>query len=327
MRRSASMDAPAVVFLDAASLGGGLDTTALEQAAGRLQLHAFTRPEEVLERLQETAVAICNKTRLDAASLAALPRLRLVLVTATGTDNIDLDAAARQGVEVRNCRNYGTDSVAQHTLMLMLALHARLLPYQQQLRQGDWSRADRFCLMDLPIRELAGRRLGIFGAGAIGRAVGALAEAFGMQVRFARLPGRPEQAGRIPWQRLLAESDVISLHCPLTAETRGLIDAAALARLPDGAILINTARAGLVETPALIAALRSGQLAGAGLDGLDQEPPPPDHPLLAADIPNLLLTPHNAWASLRARQNLVEQTAENLLAWRRGEALRCVGRD
>lgn len=318
------MRAAHAVLLDAATLGTDVDLAGVVAATDSMRSYPHSAAEVVPERLAGANVAICNKTVLDDRIFTASSALELVLVTATGVNNIDLAAAAVRGIEVRHCRDYGTPAVAQHTLLLMLALHTGFLDYQHVLARGQWQRAQTFCLLDFPILELSGRTLGIFGRGAIGTAVAALARAFGMQVLFAQLPGRPARADTLPWREVLQRADVVSLHCPLTETTRHLLDAAALATMRPGAFLINTARAGLVEPHALIAALRSGRLGGAGLDGLELEPPPDGHPLLEPDIPHLIVTPHNAWASHQARQRLVNQTVENLLAWRRGEVLRRV---
>ncbi len=321
---TSTMRAARAVFLDAASLGDDLDLAPLAEAADSLTLHNFTEPQDVASRLAGANIAICNKTLIDEATLAALPQLELVLVTATGVNNIDLTAAALRGLTVCNCRDYGTAAVAQHTLMLMLALHTRFPEYRDLVRAGAWQRAEGFCLMDFPILELAGRTLGIVGQGVIGTEVARLARAFGMEVIRARIPGRPAHADTVPWLEFLSRADVVSLHCPLTEDTRHLLDADALARMKPGAFLVNTSRAGLVDAQALIDALRSGHLAGAGIDGLDVEPPREGHVLLAADIPHLIVTPHNAWASRQARQRLLLQCAENLRAWRHGNSLRAV---
>ena len=318
------MRAAHAVVLDAATLGADVDLAGMEAATDSMRSYPYSVAEIVSERLAGANVAICNKTVLDEAILTAAPALELVLVTATGVNNIDLAAAAVRGIEVRHCRDYGTPAVAQHTLLLMLALHTRFLDYQHALARGQWQRAQTFCLLDFPILELSARTLGIFGRGAIGTAVAALARAFGMQVLFAQLPDRPARADTLPWRDVLQRADVVSLHCPLTETTRHLLDAAALAAMKPGAFLINTARAAIVEPHALIAALRSGHLGGAALDGLEVEPPRDADPLLEPGIPHLIVTPHNAWASRQARQRLVNQTVENLLAWRRGEVLRRV---
>lgn len=312
------------VFLDVASLGDDIDLSALKAATASLRCHAHTRTKDVFARLQGATVAICNKTVLDAQTLAHAESLKLILITATGTNNVDLAMAASRGIEVRNCRDYGTASVAQHTVMLMLALHCRFLDYQQDLAEGRWHQAENFCLLDHPILELQGRTLGICGQGAIGTAVADLARAFGMRVVFAQLPGRPARTNTVPWQELPDQVDMLSLHCPLTAQTRHLVDAKVLAAMKPGAFLINTARADLVDALALVDSLRRGHLGGAAFDGLAQEPPRGPDALLDARLPNLIITPHNAWASRQARQRLLSQTVENLLAWCRGEPLRGV---
>lgn len=317
-----AMRAARAVLLDAASLGEPIDIAPLAAAADAFTPFPFTAPAELLTRADGANVLICNKTPLGEAAFAALPDLELVLVLATGVNNIDLSAAALHGVTVCNCRDYGTPAVAQHTMALMLALHTHLTDYDRKVRAGEWQRAEQFCLMDLPILELAGRTLGIFGHGVLGQAVERLARAFGMEVLIAQLPGRPERTGTLPWREVLARADVVSLHCPLTDTTRNLIDAQALAAMKPGAFLINTARGGIVDEAALAQALRSGHLGGAGVDVLTDEPPRAGNPLLAGGIPNLIVTPHNAWASQQARQRLVAQTAENLLAWRHGAPMR-----
>lgn len=311
-------------FLDVATLGQDIDLTPLMGACDVLTGFSRTAPEQVALHAAQANVVICNKTVLDDVAIAALPALELILVTATGVDNVDLGAAALRGIAVCNCRDYGTAAVAQHTLALMLALHARLGDYAQRVRAGEWSRAEDFSLFDQPILELQGRTLGIFGNGAIGSEVARLAGALGMQILFAQLPGRPARPDTLPWREVLACADVVSLHCPLTEGTRQLVDADALAAMKPGALLLNTARGALVDEAALAQALREGLVGGAGIDVLGQEPPRDGSPLLAADLPNLIVTPHNAWASRQARQRLVQQSAENLLAWRRGEPVRNV---
>lgn len=256
--------------------------------------------------------------------MAAAPRLKLICVAATGTNNIDLLAASARGIEVRNVRGYATPSVVQHTWGLILALATRLANYRDAIRRGDWSVSPQFCLLDYPITELAGKKLGILGFGELGRAVAAVAPAFGMEVLVGRLPGRPPAPQRVPLATVLAESDVLSLHCPLTAQTAGLIGARELACMKSSAWLINTARGGLVDEYALAAALRSGYLGGAALDVLSQEPPRASHPLLAPDLQTLLLTPHTAWASQAARQRLVLLLADNIRAYRAGRPCRAV---
>ena len=313
------------VLLDAETFSpADLDWSALEAAVPELVRHGTTAPGEVVARLAGAAIAISNKVVLDAGVLAACPELKLICVAATGTNNVDLAAAREHGIAVCNARGYGTPSVVQHTWALILALATRLPDYHAAVSRGDWARASQFCLLDFPIAELAGRTLGIVGYGELGQAVAAVAPAFGMQVLVAQLPGRPAAEGRVPLAEVLARADVLSLHCPLTETTRGLIGAAELARMKPDALLINTARGGIVDEAALAEALRGGRLGGAGVDVLGAEPPRDGNPLLAPDLPNLIVTPHTAWASRGARQRLVEQVAENIRAFGAGTPLRRV---
>ena len=258
-------------------------------------------------------------------TFAACPELKLVLVTATGTNNIDLAAARAHGVVVSNCQGYGTPSVAQHCLMLLLALATRLPDYQRDVAAGRWQQASQFCLLDHPIVELEGKTLGLLGHGELGGAVARLAEAFGMRVLLGQLPGRPPRKDRLPLQELLPQVDALTLHCPLNEQTRNLIGAAELALMKPQAFLINTARGGLVDEQALADALRRGHLGGAACDVLTQEPPRDGNPLLAADIPRLIVTPHNAWGSREARQRIVGQVVENAAAFFAGAPRRVVG--
>ena len=313
------------VFLDHTSLDlGDLDLQPLRDAFGELVLHAGSQPGDVAERLQGAQVAISNKVPLDAATLAACPELKLILLSATGTNNVDLAAARQQGITVCNCQGYGTPSVAQHTLLLLLALATRLPDYQQAVRGGAWQRASQFCLLDFPIIELEGKTLGLLGHGELGGAVARLAEAFGMRVLLGALPGRPPRADRVPLDELLPQVDALTLHCPLTEQTRNLIGKAELARMKPTALLINTARGGLVDEQALADTLRAGHLGGAAFDVLTEEPPRQGNPLLADDIPRLIITPHNAWGSREARQRIVGQLSENAAAFFAGTPRRVV---
>jgi glycerate dehydrogenase len=313
------------VFLDHPSLDlGDLDMTPLRETFSELELCAQTAPEQVIERLQGAQVAISNKVLLDARTLAACPNLRLILVAATGTNNIDLAAARAQGISVSNCQGYGTPSVAQHTLMLLLNLATRLRDYQDAVGAGRWQQAKQFCLLDYPIIELEGKTLGLLGHGELGSAVARLAEAFGMRVLLGQIPGRPARADRLPLDELLPQVDALTLHCPLNEHTRHMIGARELALLKPSALVVNTARGGLIDEQALADTLRSGHLGGAATDVLSVEPPSAGNPLLANDIPRLIVTPHNAWGSREARQRIVGQLAENARAFFNGAPLRVV---
>jgi len=301
-----------IVFLDAASLGDA-DLAALQQPGCELQLFPYSAPADIVDRLQHADIAIVNKCRLDAAVLAQLPRLKAIMVAATGMDNIDLTAAATQGIQVFNVKDYAGTAVPQHVFALLLALSNQLCQYQQAVQRGDWSRSQNFCLLDYPMFELAGKTMVIVGYGSLGQATAELAKAFGMRVLIAERPDATEvRPGRIAFNNALALADVLSLHCPLTPATQHLINRERLAQLKAGAVLINTARGGLIETEALIAALKSGQLLAAALDVLETEPPPAEHPLLQCRLPNLLLTPHIGWASREARTRMVLKIAANI---------------
>ncbi|AFU98624.1 2-hydroxyacid dehydrogenase [Simiduia agarivorans] len=307
------------VMLDGDSLGNDLNLKDLRATVPHWDWHPNTQPAQTAERIRQADIIITNKVVLDRALLAQAPTLKLICVAATGTNNVDLAAAAERGICVSNVVNYGPASVAQHTLMLMLNLATRAFDYQRAATDGRWSRSPFFCLLDYPIVELAGKTLGIVGYGTLGKKVGALAQALGMQVLVSARPGQPPTDGRVAFDELLAQADVLSLHCPLTPDTQHLINRDTLAKMKPGALLINCARGPLLDETAVADALRSGQLGGAGLDVLSQEPPSPDHPLLQPGIPNLIVTPHTAWASREARQNLVNILTGNILAFSRGQ--------
>ncbi len=316
------------VFLDRDSLDcGDLDFNGIDRILPDLRYYPATAPDQIAARIAEAEVVISNKVMLDAAALRHAPRLRLICIAATGLNNVDLAAATSRGVTVCNCRGYGTAAVVQHVFALLLALVTRLSDYRQAVRDGRWQQASQFCLLDFPIRELAGKTLGIVGHGELGRGVARVAEAFGMRVLIAQRPGavEEEQDGRVPLSILLPQVDVLSLHCPLTPETRGLIGAWELALMRRDAILINTARGGLVDEALLADALRQGALGGAGVDVLSLEPPVAGNPLLALDIPNLIITPHCAWGSRESRQRLVGQLVENIAGFLSGAPMRVVG--
>lgn len=313
------------VFLDFNSLNqNDLEISRLQQQFDQLTLHAVTAPDEILERVQNADVIITNKVRVNAELIRQLPRLKLILISATGTNNVDLSAAREHNIVVCNCQGYGTPAVAQHTLLLMLSLATSFLKYDRAVRTGAWNKAEQFCLLDFPIVELAGKTLGIVGYGELGQAVARLAEAFGMQVKIASLPCRPGGPDRIPLKELLLQVDFLSLHCPLTEQTQNLIGAAELQQMKPTAFLINCARGGLVNETALAQALKNGEIAGAASDVLTVEPPKQGNILLNEDIPNLIITPHSAWGSVQARQRMLEQLAENTEAFKRGQPIRQV---
>ena len=306
-----------IVFLDRASLRATLRTPAFAHAWVD---HASTAPTETEARLEGASVAVVNKVKLPGDVLARLPNLRLVACAATGTDNVDLGWCRAHGLAVTNIQGYAVSAVPEHVFMLVLALRRRLLSYRADVAAGRWQRAESFCFFDHPIRDLAGATLGLIGRGTLGRAVERLATAFGMRVLWGERKGAGlVRDGYVPFGELLARSDVLSLHCPLTPETRGMLGLEELRAMKPSAVLINTARGGVVDEAALARALREGWIAGAGLDVLSQEPPRDGNPLLELDLPNLILTPHVAWASEQAMQTLADQLIDAIEAFVRGE--------
>jgi glycerate dehydrogenase len=301
------------VFLDYDTVSNGdLDTAPLMGVMPELILHGDTDESEIAGRLADAEIVILNKFPLSRTHLEAATRLKLIGLAATGTDNVDLAAARDLGIGVCNVRGYCSQSVMQLVWSMILSLTQHVHEYSRLAKDGSWVRSETFTGLSIPIRELSGRTLGIVGWGELGRATAKPAEAFGMQVIVANRAGGPPEPGRVDLHRLLATSDVVSLHCPLTPSTRQMIGARELAAMKPGAILINTARGGLIDSGALAAALKSGHLGGAGIDVLPQEPPVDGDPLLDPDIPNLLLTPHVAWAAREARQRCIDETAANV---------------
>lgn len=301
------------VFLDYATVSNGdLDLASLERVLPGIVLHGRTAQADVPARIAGFEAVLANKSVIDGATIAANPQLKLVALTATGVDNVDVAAARAAGVAVCNLRDYCTDSVAQHAFAMLLALTHRVAEYRALVAGGRWQEAGQFSVFPHPIRELRGRVLGIVGLGALGGAVAHIARAFGMQVEAANRPGGPPADGRSDLDALLPRLDVLSLHCPLTPATRGLVSRERLARMKPDAVLINTARGALVDTAALADALKGGRLGGAGIDVLEREPPPAGHPLLDPSIPNLIVTPHVAWAAREARQRCLDELARNV---------------
>ena len=316
------------VFLDYATLGpADLDTAVMLEQLPDVQLFDHTDETELPGRSADAEIIMVNKIGLNAATLAAAKNLKLVCLAATGSDNIDLEAATELGIAVCNIRDYCTPSVVQHVFALILSLTQHLDSYQARIAAGDWEQADTFCLLNPPIVELHGKTLGLIGLGTLGGGVAGVARAFGMRVIAARLPWRTmapagesgQSAPRIALDKLLRQSDIVSLHCPLNADTRYIIDAQALALMKPGALLINTARGGLVESVALLDALKSGALGGAGIDVLAEEPPVSGNPLLNQSLPNLIVTPHIAWSAREARQRALDEMLANIQSFRDGE--------
>jgi glycerate dehydrogenase len=307
------------VFLDLRTVDrDDLDLTSLRSVVAEWTYHDWTAPEQVIERARGAAIVVSNKVRLDAAALGSTDKLKLVCIAATGTNNIDLHACRDRGIAVCNVTGYATPSVVEHVFAQILVLIRRLNDYRLAIAAGRWQSSGDFCLLDFPIRELKGLTLGIIGYGGLGRAVAGMGKAFGMNVLIAERRGTSPRPGRIPLENLLEQSHVVSLHCPLTNETHGLIRSRELGLMRRDAILVNTARGGIVDEVALLEAVRSGQIAGAAIDVLSEEPPHRGNPLLQVSLPNLLVTPHIAWASINARQRLVDEIAGNIQAWLEG---------
>ena len=306
------------VFLDYDTVSNGdLDASALSAAVDDLVL-CESDDAKTAERIRDADIVLLNGLELSRESLSGAPNLKLVALAATGTDNVDLAAARELGVAVCNVRGYCTSSVVQHAWGLILSLTQHLAGFARLATDGSWNKHEPLIEMRYPIRELRGRVFGVVGRGELGRGAASVAEAFGMRVVFANRRGESPRPDRVELPQLLAMADIVSLHCPLNDSTRGLIGAREFALMKPDALLINTARGALVDGYALAAALKAGRLGGAGIDVLPQEPPRDDDPLLDPDIPNLLLTPHVAWAAREARQRCLDEMAANIQDFARG---------
>jgi len=279
-----------------------------------------TDGSQIVDHLRDATIAICNKLALRRDVLSQLPKLKLIAVAATGTDNVDLDYCRGHNIAVCNTRGYAVSSLPEHALMLMLALRRNLIAYRDDVRARRWHEAKQFCLLNHPISDLRGTVLGIVGFGTLGQAMAQLGRAIGMEVIIAERKGATSiRDGHTSFADVLRLSDVLSLHCPLTEATKNLIGDEELRQMKSDALLINTARGGLIDDYALIDALKAKRLGGAGIDVLRVEPPREGNPLLEVDLPNLIVTPHNAWASRQAMQTLADQLVDNLEAFVRGE--------
>jgi glycerate dehydrogenase len=304
------------VFLDFATMGAGLDLGELESLVSELVVYEHSPDATVAERIADAEIVFTNKIRLTRELLEQAPKLKLIALTATGTDNIDTACAKEHGIAVANIRHYCTQSVVEHVFGVMLSLTHSLERYHRAVRAGDWQRSTDFCMLHHPVRELSAMTLGIVGYGALGQGVARIAREFGMTVLISARPGTDGvPADRVRFDELLAEADVISLHCPLNDATRNLFGAPEFAAMKSSAMLINTARGGLVDSQALADALADGQIAAAAIDVLPQEPPVDGDPLLEYGDDNLIVTPHIAWATDEARQNAIDELAANTRAF------------
>ena len=307
------------VMLDWATMGPDLDVGEMRALLPELEIYDETSDDEIAERIRGAAIVLGNKVMISESLFAGAPEMRFIGLTATGTDNIDLEAAKRHGVAVANIRAYCTESVAEHVFGCLLNLTHNLQGYVADIRRGEWQAASNFCMLTRPISELSAMTLGIVGYGELGRGVARIAEAFGMSVIVAARPGSDEiPDGRVSFDELLASADVISLHCPLTEATRALFGPDEFRAMKKSAILINTARGGLVDSKALADALREGKIAAAAVDVLPKEPPVDGDPLLDYDGDNLMVTPHIAWGTLEARQAAIDELTANIEAFLEG---------
>ncbi|NCF73612.1 MAG: glycerate dehydrogenase [Gammaproteobacteria bacterium] len=310
------------VFLDFATMGSGLDVSSMQALLPELELFDVTNDDQIAARIRDAEFVLTNKVRLTGDLLKGSPKLKFIGLTATGTDNVDLIAAQQCGIAVCNIRAYCTQSVAEHVFGCLLNLTHSLDRYNNSVRAGGWQKSADFCLLIHPIRELSAMTLGIVGYGSLGKGVADIGRAFGMEVIVSARPDAASiDAGRVAFDELLRRADVISLHCPLTDATAGLFGAAEFSAMKTDSILINTARGGLVDSSALVAALENGVIAAAVIDVLPQEPPLEGDPLLEYGGPNLCITPHIAWGSNEARQAAIDQLTANILAFTNGEEL------
>ncbi len=315
-----------IVFLDRETLS---PQTTLRQPAfpHKLRLHGHTSKAELHERIADAEIVVVNKVRLDRAAIAAARKLRLVAVAATGTDTVDVAACRERGIVVSNIRNYAIHTVPEHTFALIFALRRSICAYRDAVRAGRWQASGQFCFFDYPIKDLAGSTLGVIGDGVLGQAVATLGRALGMRVIFAGFKGHSGQGVLYtPFEKTLAQADILTLHCPLTPETRHMIGEAEFALMERKPLLVNTARGGLVDEAAVGPALEAGRIGGAAFDVVSAEPPPSDHPFMKLnERPDFILTPHVAWASDEAVQGLADQLIDNIEAFVSGEPRNVVG--
>lgn len=286
-----------------------------------------TTKEQAVERLAGADIAIINKVKLPAESLAKLPDLKLIAIAATGTDNVDLEYCRNNNIIVSNIRGYAVRTVPEHAFALILALRRSIIGFRQDVKDGEWQKADQFCFFNHPIEDLNGARIGIFGEGILGQGVASIARGFGMEPVFAAHKG-VEGLGPLymPFDEVIETSDVISLHCPLMPSTKDMIGLDELKRMKDSVIIVNTSRGGLINEEALVTAINEGMIGGAGIDVMMPEPPAADHPFFELlNKPNFILTPHIAWASRQAQHTLSEQLIDNVENFVAGNPSNIVG--
>jgi len=284
---------------------------------GEFEKHDRTTPDEVVTRAEGAQAILINKIVLNSTNLLQLPALRYIGVTATGTNSVDLGLARSRGIKVANVPGYSTDSVAQHTIAIILHFASQVNTHHEAVQTGEWAQSGSWCYCKAPLVELKGKELGIIGHGNIGRKVAEIAGALGMSIMLAAIPGKTYNNKRFSLDEIFEKADFVTLHCPLTEVTKQIINRDSLRKMKNSCVVVNTSRGGLVNERDLAIALENGQIYGAGLDVLSQEPPEPENPLLHA--PNTVITPHIAWATRDARTRLIHETEENLKAYIAGE--------
>ena len=307
------------VFLDYQTFSPSLDLSALNKVINKFDFHSTTTPEQVLKHCSTAEVILTNKVVLNSTTLKQLPHLKLICITASGYNNVDINAARKLGIAVTNVSGYAKNSVAQYVFAQLLSYYSHIEDHNKNTREGQWQKSETFCLHGKGSRELAGKSIGIIGYGALGGQVATIARAFDMQVLIAERPNATTiRADRTEFKEVIAQADIITLHCPQTAETENLFNAEVFSQMKNSAVLINTARGALINNHDLLTALNNNQLACAILDVLEQEPPPEDHILLAAQSSKLKITAHIAWASEQAQQALLNLVADNIVAFQQG---------
>lgn len=313
------------VLLDQATFSSKIDLTMIEQQVSKLTCYPLTNPEQIIERSRDANIIITNKVVLDRAILTQLPELKLICIAATGTNNVDLAAATELGICVTNITNYANQSVSQYVFAQLLNHFSHISDHNQNVRNNLWQQHHSFCLHGKGMDELAGKTIAIIGYGSLGQAVAERAKAFDLNILVSERHKASEiRNGRVSFEQALSQADIISLHCPQTADTTSLINEKSLALVKSNAVIVNTARGGLIDNHALLVALREKRIAAAILDVLDVEPPPADHPLIANKFDNLIITAHIAWASKQAQQRLIDKIAENISAFDAKEPINVV---
>ncbi len=314
------------VFLDLQTFNSAVKLNPIEQQVSQLTCYANTKPSEVFKRCLNADIIITNKVVLTADTLAALSQLKLICISATGYNNVDIEAANKFNIAVTNVSGYAGQSVAQYVFAQLLQYYQQTDHHNNNTEQGLWSTSDTFCYHGNGFTELAGKTIGIVGYGNLGKAVETIALAFNMRVLISERPkATTTRAGRVAFEQVISQADIVTLHCPQTPDTEQLIDSDVLSRMKNTAVLINTARGALVDDKALVSALKNKEIAYAVLDVLAQEPPPHDHILLRSDLPNLKITAHIAWASFEAQQRLINLLSDNIIAYKEGKRLNRLG--